>query len=161
MKAWWQSLQPRERGLLLVGGSLSLLFLAWLLLWRPLAAERERLQGSLPELEMRVAEARGHAAAILAARAAGQASPAFSGGRSLMSLIDASAREMGLASGLKRLQPDGDRRVRVEFEGVSFDLLASWVERQVAQGVEIREWSADRALAPGLVNARLTLEKAS
>ena len=38
--------------------------------------------------------------------------------------------------------------------------VASWVERQVAEGVEIREWNVDRALAPGVVNARLTLEKA-
>lgn len=160
MKTWWQSLQPRERRLLLAGGSLILFVLAWLLLWRPLAAEHQRLQSSLPELELQVAEARTQAAAILAARAAVQATPAFSGGRSLMTMVDAGAREMGLSSGLKRLQPDGDQRVRVEFEGVSFDVLASWVERQVAEGVEIREWNVDRALAPSVVNARLTLEKA-
>ena len=85
--------------------------------------------------------------------------PAFSGGRSLMTMVDAGAREMGLSSGLKRLQPDGDHRVRVDFEAVSFDVLANWVERQVAEGVEIREWSVDRGLAPGVVNSRLTLER--
>lgn len=159
MKTWWQSLQARERRLLLIGAVVTALFLAWLLLWRPLVAERQRLESTLPDLELRVVEARSHAAGILAARSAGQAAPAFSGGRSLMTMVDAGAREMGLSSGLKRLQPDGDQRVRVEFEAVSFDVLASWVERQVAEGVEIREWNVDRGLAPGVVNARLTLEK--
>jgi general secretion pathway protein M len=159
MKSWWQSLQARERRLLSIGAVVTAVFLAWLLLWRPLASERERLHSALPDLESRVAEARTHAAGIIAARAAGQAAPAFSGGRSLMTLVDAGAREMGLSNGLKRLQPDGDQRVRVEFEGVSFDVLASWVERQVAEGVEIREWSVDRGLVPGVVNARLSLEK--
>lgn len=161
MKGWWQSLQTRERLLVQIAAAIAALFMLWLLVLRPLAQAEVELQLGVETLRNQVAEAAQSAKAILAARNAGMiaTAPASQGGPSLMALADSSARDAGLSSALKRLQPEGENQVKLEFEAADFDALVAWLERLDRQdGVVVTEWSVDRALAPGVVNARLTLE---
>lgn len=161
MKAWWESLQSRERWLVKLGIAVSLAFFGWLLVLRPLSVAQVRLSQSVATLEQQVATAQGQVAAILAARNAGLGSAPRASGRSLMALTDASAREAGLGTALKRIQPEGETEVKIEMEAADFDALVAWLERlDVSEGVVISEWSVDRALAPGVVNARMTLHNA-
>lgn len=162
MKAWWDSLQARERLLVQMAAVLGALLLLWLLVWRPLARAEAELTLGIETLSTEVAEATQATRAILAGRNAGliAAAPLVPhGGPSLMALTDSSARDAGLSSALKRLQPEGENQVKLEFEAADFDALVGWLERLDRQdGVVVTEWSVDRALAPGVVNARMTLE---
>jgi general secretion pathway protein M len=75
-----------------------------------------------------------------------------------LALADASAREAGLEGALRRVEPVGERNVRVGFEAANFDQLAQWLERLGSRyGVEAIELSAERAEGIGLVDARVTL----
>jgi general secretion pathway protein M len=79
-------------------------------------------------------------------------------GKSLLALADASAREAGLQSALRRVEPVGERNVRVGFESANFDQLAQWLELLAGRyGIEAIEFSAERAEGIGLVDARVTL----
>lgn len=161
MRVWWQGLQDRERLLVQLAAALAIAFLGWLLILRPLGAAKIRLTASVAQLQGQIGLAQTQTQAILAARNAGLADAAPRAGRSLMALTDASAREAGLSSALKRMQPEGENQVKVELEAADFDALVSWLERlDTREGIAIREWSVDRALAPGVVNARMTLETA-
>lgn len=155
MNAWWNGLQERERRLLLTLGVLAAALLWWLLLLRPLAAERSRAELAIATLQGSVAQARAQADAILLARNLATPRPV----RSLFALIDSSARSAGLMNAQTRVEPLGEDRVRVTLDGVEFDRLAQWLETlDREEGVDIHEWSVDRALVPGLVDSGLTLK---
>lgn len=155
MKAWWRGLQDRERRLLLLAASVLLAIGYWLLLLQPLDAARVRAHAAVATLQQANAEATAHAAAILAARKLAAPRPV----RSLFALIDSSARDAGLMSAQTRIEPLAEDRVRVTMDGVAFDQLAAWLEGlDRSEGVDISEWSVDRSLAPGVVNASMTLQ---
>lgn len=155
MKAWWNGLQARERQLLLIGAGMLAALAYWLLLWQPLVAARERSRAAVTTLQQATTEASAQVSAILASRKLAGPRPV----RSLFALIDSSAREAGLMSAQTRIEPLGEDRVRVSMDGVSFDQLAAWLEGlDRTEGVDINEWSVDRALVPGVVNASMTLQ---
>ncbi|MBK8070140.1 MAG: type II secretion system protein M [Rhodanobacteraceae bacterium] len=155
MKAWWASLQERERRLLTVLGVLAAALLWWLMLLRPLEAARSSAQAAVATLNQQRGEARAQADAILASRHAAAPRPV----RSLFALIDSSARDAGLMNAQTRIEPLAENRVRVIMDGTDFDRLSTWLETlDRDEGIDISEWSVDRALVPGVVNATMTLE---
>ena len=100
-------------------------------------------------------EARAQADAILASRHAAAPRPV----RSLFALIDSSARDAGLMNAQTRIEPLAENRVRVIMDSTDFDRLSTWLETlDRDEGIDISEWSVDRALVPGVVNATMTLE---
>lgn len=155
MKAWWAGLAERERRLLTVLGVLAAALLWWLMLLRPLEAARTSAQAAVATLNQQRAEARAQADAILASRQAAAPRPV----RSLFALIDSSARDAGLMNAQTRIEPLAENRVRVVMDGADFDRLSTWLETlDRDEGIDISEWSVDRALVPGVVNASMTLQ---
>ena len=82
-----------------------------------------------------------------------------SDGRSLLTLVDQTARGAGLATALKRVAPQGEDKLSVQLDGVEFDKLIPWLgslERD--HRIAIVNLSVDRTTAAGLVNARIILQ---
>ncbi len=155
MKAWWLGLQERERRLLTVLGVLAAALLWWLMLLRPLEAARAIAQAAVATLTQQRGEARAQADAILASRQSAAPRPV----RSLFALIDSSARDAGLMNAQTRIEPLAENRVRVVMDATDFDRLSTWLETlDRDEGIDISEWSVDRALVPGVVNATMTLQ---
>ena len=79
------------------------------------------------------------------------------GGRSLLSVVDQSARNGGLGDSIKRIEPDGSKGVKMWLEGVAFDPMILWL------GELTRTYQIETSLITieprggGRVNARLTL----
>jgi general secretion pathway protein M len=83
-------------------------------------------------------------------------------GKSLLALADVSARDIGLAGALKRVEPTGGNSVRVSFEVANFDVLMTWLDELARDySVQVSDFSADKVEGLGLVNARVTLEDAA
>ncbi|MCW8826808.1 MAG: type II secretion system protein M [Gammaproteobacteria bacterium] len=82
-------------------------------------------------------------------------------GQSLMSAIDQSAREDGLNSAIKKIQPEG-KRVRVQFEQVVFDRMINWLSKIEQQfGYQVEGLVVERDDKVGLVNARVVIGEGS
>ncbi|HEB98484.1 MAG TPA: type II secretion system protein M [Thiotrichales bacterium] len=160
MRDWFESLPPRDRAMVLGGGVLALLLLAWAFLWHPLVvkardleAEVEGLQGQLAWMQEAAAEVRRLQRTVAGSR------PQGLGGRSLLAVVDQSARSAGLAAGLKRVEPDGQARAKVRLEQVPFDNLMRWLGQIRRQyGIRALNVRLERAEGEGQVNARLSLE---
>jgi general secretion pathway protein M len=72
--------------------------------------------------------------------------------------VDLSARAGTLSKPPSRIQPEGEREVRVWLEAVSFDSLLRWIgELETRYGIQVQTADIERAERPGLVDARLTL----
>lgn len=159
MKAWWETLSARERLLVIGGLGLTLALLGYVLVWEPFRTSHRQLQ-------QRVAEQR---ADLIWMRQAAREVKRLSGnagtsptrdGRSLLTLVDQTARAAGLASALKRVAPQGEDKLSAQLDGVEFDKLIPWLGMlEHDHRIAIVNLSIDRANATGLVNARVILRE--
>ena len=159
MGAWWNQLAGRDRRILIIGSLVVVVFLIWSFVWHPLALKQAQLVEQLDNARRDLAYVRVAEAEVERLRSVGVQSRADRQGKSLLALVDVSARGANLDGVLKRLEPIGANNVRASFEFVSFDSLIAWIEQLARDyGVQITDFSADRVDATGLVNARVTLE---
>ncbi len=159
MKAWWETLSARERLLVIGGLGLTLALLGYALVWEPFRTSHRQLQ-------QRVAEQR---ADLIWMRQAAREVKRLSGnagtsptrdGRSLLTLVDQTARAAGLASAMKRVAPQGEDKLSAQLDGVEFDKLIPWLGTlEHDHRIAIVNLSIDRANATGLVNARVILRE--
>ena len=158
MKDWLAQLASRERRGLLVGVGLLLAVLLYLLAWLPFSREVERLRTTVAEQRALAAwmeQAAREAQRLRRLRAASSQGRAH---RSLLSLSDQTARQRGLGGAIKRVEPEGQDKVRIRLEAAAFDDLVRWLEQlQLGHGVRILRITVEARETPGLVDARLTL----
>lgn len=161
MKAWWENLGARERGLIVVGTVLVMMLLSYVLAWEPLRNSDRRLRQSVAERRADLAWMRQAAEEIKRLGGAGAARP-VADNRSLLTLVDQTARAAGLGAALKRVAPQGDDKLSAQLDGAEFDKLIPWLsglERD--QAIAIISLNVDRTDAPALVNARIVLGRRS
>lgn len=162
MKAWWETLSLRERGVVAGGALLTLALLVYVLFWEPFQTERHRLQRSVAELRADLAWMRQAAQEVrrLDGARAGVADPAADG-RSLLTLVDQTARAAGLGGALRRVAPQGVDQLSVQLDAVEFERLIAWLgELERDHFIAIVTLSVDRTSAAGRVNARLIVRSA-
>ena len=150
------ALQPRERWILSAGAVVLLITLLYLVVWEPVVkSHRERVEA----LESsRLLAIRLEQAAAQVQGAGGQRGAAAGRGLSLMAAVDQASKQGTLGRSPTRIQPEGDREVRVWFEDVSFDALVRWMaELQGNYGVGVQTLDIEPQSTPGKVNARLSL----
>lgn len=161
LKDWFDSLKPRERLIVVIGGGLVLLtavYAGLAPLYKGLHDRSERVarkQGDLAWMRSVAGE--------MQALSANQPSAAAAvAGESLVVLIDRNARECGLGASLTGQTPNGDTGIRVRLEAAAFDVLVACLSKlQQAHSVSIESATFDRTAKPGLVNASLVLNRAS
>ena len=154
MKDWFDSLQPRERVVLLAGGAVGALILAWSLAWSPLRTATLDLDATVAEKYGLLADVR---------RLQGLGAPPVvpaAPGESLVLVVDRTHRAHGLGGALSRNQPDGEDGIRVTFQRAPFAHLASWLgELQRDHAIAVISANLDGTQQPGLVNASLVLRR--
>jgi general secretion pathway protein M len=154
----WSQLNPRDRRILIGGAVIVLLMLifAWGVV--PLHQAEQRLAVSVPEKRAALAQMRAQAQVLLATAPTVVAIQPIPG--SLLSFIDAQARQAGLESALKRLEPVGEEAVRLTFERVEFERLAKLLDQlQQTYGLRPSELSLNADVSPGQVSGQVKLER--
>ena len=157
MKAWFAGLEPRERQLVSGGAIVLALLLLYVMIWEPLAGSYSDLKEDVAQQQQTLAWMQQAAAKIKALQGSGAGAARGLGGRSLLAVVDQSARSSGLGDYIKRIEPDGSKGVKVWLEGVAFDPMILWL------GQLTRTYQVETSLitiepqGSGRVNARLTL----
>lgn len=161
MRAWLESLEPRERLLLAIGAAAVVLFLVFVLVLLPLRANYHKLQTSVAEQRDTVQWMQQSARQVRQLQASGGAASQNLGGRSLLAVTDSTARAGGLGAALKRIEPEGGTGVRVWLDGAPFDELVKWLGTlNTSHGVDVANATMERSESAGRVDARLTLQAA-
>jgi general secretion pathway protein M len=152
-QAWFAQLAPRERWMVVAAAIVVAITLLYLAVWEPLVNAQQRRSLALQE-------ARALASRIeqLAGQTQGARGPAVNLGVSVLSAVDQSARAGALDKPPSRIQPEGEREVKVWIDGVSFDALLRWLQSlQTGYGISVQSAELERGAAPGQVNAQLSL----
>lgn len=155
------ALQLRERWMLVVGGAALLITVLYLAVIEPLT-QAHAMRSSALEASRGVAIQLEQAAQLVQSQSG--RNPAASAGRgvSLMAAVDQASKQGQLGKGPARIQPEGDREVRVWFEDVSFDALLRWTaDLHTRYGVNVQTMDVEPQAAPGRVNVRFSLVRAS
>lgn len=159
LRTWWLAREPRERRVLAIGALAVLLMLGWALLYKPLADSRRSLEQGNQRLAGDLVSMRADAARLRSG-AIGDDAGRERAGRSLLALVDAGIRDIGLSAGLKRIEPAGDGRVRLRLEAVPFDPLAGWLETLAQRhGIVVAEMAATATEYVGQVDIQLVLRE--
>jgi len=157
MKEWFAGLEPRERLLVSGGAVVLVLLLLYVVIWEPIASGYRNLQEDVAEQKQTLAWMQQAATQIKTLQRSSTGDVRGLGGRSLLAVVDKSARSGGLGDSIKRIEPDGSKGVKVWLEGVAFDPMILWL------GKLTRTYQIETSLitiepqGAGRVNARLTL----
>jgi len=157
MKEWFAGLEPRERLLVSGGAVVLVLLLLYVVIWEPIASGYRNLQEDVAEQKQTLAWMQQAATQIKTLQRSSTGDVRGLGGRSLLAVVDKSARSGGLGDSIKRIEPDGSKGVKVWLEGVAFDPMILWL------GKLTRTYQIETSLITiepqggGRVNARLTL----
>ena len=161
MRAWFDSLEARERLFVAGGGVAVVLALLYAFLWTPLDRGHKDLADSVVAWERSLAELRPLRGMKPSTGNAGPQNP--SSRQTPVVIVDQTLRARGLDRALRRSQPTTSNGIRVEFENVAFDDLVLWLDDLGSQyGMQVASGSLSTSsqVAPGRINATLTLERA-
>jgi general secretion pathway protein M len=156
--AWFQAQSPRDQRLA-AGGALILCIILIFGIFVPLDASVSRAHARVQRKQSDLAWMRAVAPQLAAA---GAAITAPASQRSLIVVVDTSARESGLGSALNSSEPSGPGALRVRLDKASFDTLVQWLARLSQQnGIHVESGNIDAAGPPGMVNAGIVLRTVS
>jgi general secretion pathway protein M len=164
ISSYWNSLQPRERRVLIAGAVALFLLIAYAGIWEPYRSGLQELRESVVEkreLRTWMQQAANEIQRLRGIKGRGGNGGAKSSG-SLLALVDSTARGNQLGDALKRIQPDGQDAVRVWLEEAKFDDVLRWFESlRRQQGLIIDEAVVERLDVPGRVNVRVVLARSA
>jgi len=158
IETWLDGLNPRERRLVIGGGAVLLVFMLYQLTWAPFANGVANMQGKINKQQQDLIWMQQAAEEVRSLQGG-------SGGRqtvhsgSLLGLIEKTARQRGLGSSIRKVQPEGQSGVRMWLDKVAFDAVLTWLdELQTKQGVVVTSFTAESINQPGRVNIRMLVE---
>lgn len=160
LRARFEALQPREQLIVAAGGLVAALALVYLLLWQPFVLARDHAKAELDGARALAARIEQLGAQAQQAQAGG-GPPVVGPDVSLLSAVDQASKDGVLGKAPSRLQPDGDKQVRVWVEDVNFEATLHWMDDlQSRYLVKIDAVTLERRPAPGTVNVRMSLVRA-
>ena len=155
----FNTLQPRERIVVIGGAILVLVTLVYVLALAPLYSAVDAQEKRVAQKEGDLAWMRSVAGEVAVLSAAAPSRPGPSN-ESLVVLIDRAARECGLSNSLTGQTPNGERGIRVRLEAAEFDkLMVCLGTLQQVHSIDVESATIDRTAKPGLVNANLVLTR--
>ncbi len=158
MMNYWQQLKPRERIILILLGGVVSIVLLYIAVLEPFQLKVEQLESRITKQKTDIQWMRNAALEIkqLQGNAIGNSQRNLRKGQSLLALVDRTAKQNKLASAMKRVEPDGSKRVRVWLEKATFDDVTKWLFKlQNDYQLEIESAVFDRTEDDGRVDVRL------
>ncbi|MET0002349.1 MAG: type II secretion system protein M [Candidatus Thiodiazotropha sp.] len=159
MKEWWQSKTPQEHMALIIGAAAILLLLVYLLLWRPFnhALDKKALLVESQQLTLNWMQDNLDLVKNLRSQQRGKSAGS---NEALLTLVDRTAKKIRLRQQIQRIKPQGDNAVQLWIEEAPFDTIIKWLGQLTqTHAIEIDSLTIDRQDKPGLVNARLVLQR--
>ncbi|MCP5420623.1 MAG: type II secretion system protein M [Gammaproteobacteria bacterium] len=160
MKDWWQALNRRERWILGGGAAVLVALMVYVLLWEPQRQRIERLRQTVATQRAEIAWMREAAAEVQRLSRAPISGTSPQDSRSMLTVVDSSATGANLGGSVKRVEPQGDDRLRVQLEHVEFDALIRWLaDLQKQRGIVADNVALEGQSDGRRVNARLVLRR--
>lgn len=159
MKSWFAGLEANERRMIMIAAPLLLVMLLYVAVWEPVVNNVDSLRVSTAKQESLLVWMQGAAKEVKQLRGQSGQRAKPPSGQSLLSLVDRTAKSGQLGPALKRVQPDGEQKVRVWLEAASFDDVVRWLTSlEIRHGVHVASSVFQALETTGRVDVRLVFE---
>lgn len=158
IRAWWESLQDRERQMLSIGVIIVGVLMIYGLIWSPLSdavLDRKTQVESQQQLLIYLQQA---SAKIERLKALGIAVDASVDNTGLLTLVEQTLGSQQLNSYLKQVQQPQQNQIALTFEKVPFDKLMQWLQiLSTTRGIHVQNLSATRLMVIGTADVQMVL----
>ncbi len=149
IKAWWQGLNLREQRLVVIMGSVVLVFLLYSLIWQPLNDNLAKAEKKLANRQMLLTWVSGN---IINYQRVNRIGASKKSNISLSSIINRTAHQQQLT--ITRMQPQGDN-LQVWLDSAPFTQLLFWLEHLVNnEGLQVQAIDVIQSDKQGEVRVR-------
>lgn len=161
LQRWLETLQPRERQLV-VGGSITLsVILFYLLVWDPVFSKLEAARENLDAQRQLLIWMQTSGQEIRNLQSSGASLAPQLASQSVSALVTMSAQSNGIQEFITKLDSTKEG-VEVQLTNADFDRTMTWLnDLQTRYQIQPRKIIIEPQVDPGTVNARITLEKQS
>jgi general secretion pathway protein M len=158
IRAWWESLQDRERQMVAIASAVVGVLLIYALIWSPLSdavADRKTQVDSQHQLLIYLQHA---SAKIARLKASGISVDATVDNTGLLALVEQTLGSQQLNSYLKQVQQPQKNQIALTFEKVPFDKLMQWLQTlSTTHGIRVQNLSANRLAVVGTADVKMVL----
>ena len=156
MKDWFLGLQTQERITVTAGAVALAIMLFYVAVWDPIHSSVEQLEKNVAK-QAPLLQWMQQAAEDVKNLKGTKSQLKSKAGQSLLSLVDSTAKSSKLGDALKRVKPDGEKKVRVWLENASFDAMVTWLEKlNKNYGIEVLTLVIERRDGHGEIDASIT-----
>ncbi len=161
MKDWWETLQTRERYMVLAASALVGIAILYFAIWSPVSSSRDNKQN-------RVEAKRDTVVWMLQKKQEVEHLKRINpnlfnrsnDSRSLLAVVDTGAKQMGIRPAITRIEPKGDDSVQLWVEDIAFDYLIVLLgELDRRNNINVADASFERSEQIGKVSGKVTLTK--
>lgn len=161
MKDWWETLQSRERYMVLVAAVLVSIAILYLAIWSPIASSRDNKQKRVEAKRDTVVWMSQKKQEVEHLK---RINPNMfnrsSDGRSLLAIVDTGAKQMGIRPAITRIEPKGDDKVQLTMEDIAFDYLIVLLgELDRRNNIVVADASFNRSEQVGKITGKVTLTR--
>ena len=160
MKEWWENLQAREQNFVLLAGVVVIAFLFYLLAWSPLVQARDNKRQKVESSKQLLTWMATKSSEVKQLKLTNPNLLRSDSKRSLLAIVDGTAKQLGLRNSIKRIEPDGPHVATVWIDEMNFDALISMLgQLDKRNNLKVKEVDVTRLEQPGIVKAKLVFKR--
>ncbi len=161
MKEWFYSLQPRERLMVSTCAVVAAIALIYLMIWAPFADKHAQLVTNVKAERETLAWMQQASQEIQQLRQSNPRIAAVNDTRSLLSIVDSTAKQAGVREPITHMEPEGDDGVKLSMDNADFDATIQWLGvLKRSHNVEVvRASISPSSGAPGKVDTQFSLQR--
>lgn len=160
ISAWYDSLQARERQMVIATSIAIVVTLFYIMLWEPLhkgLQEEQRLHENNTNILAWMKQA---AVEVRSLRASGIRATRKNSSSPVSLVLEQTVNTAGLKKNLSKLESSGKNSARVVLDGVAFNQLMLWLNTVEQNfGIKASSVNIEKTDKPGLANARLSFSR--
>jgi general secretion pathway protein M len=159
MNEWWFSKTQQEQRAIIIGGVVVFILLLYVMVWLPFTKNLDKQVKNVQDQKVTLQWIQSNLDQVKKLRLTKRGTKTSSN-EALLTLIERTAKNIQLRKQLQNIKPKGDNGVQLMVEQAPFDTLIRWLgQLTLNHGLEIESLNIDKQDSPGLVNARIVIER--
>ena len=160
LRNWFESLQPRERLMVVLTSIVVVITLFYVAVWEPLHKGLQQELEKRDNLQASLAWMQGAAQEVRALRAAGVSGQRRNDNAPVSLTIEKTAASSGIKSKLGKLESSGKNAARARLDNVDFNQMILWLNTvEQNYGIAASSVNIESTDKPGIVNARISFSR--
>lgn len=160
MKDWWQNLDTRDQRTMTIAGVVIAILLFYAMVWIPLVDSKALKQLQVENNRQLLSWMTEKSELVKQYKHAKPGVAKADSKRSLLSIVDSLAKQLGIRKSINRIDPDGPHGATIWIDDINFDSLITLLGNLDKRNyVKVKEAEFTKLDKPGTVRAKIVLQR--